>query len=233
MRTIHIANEKKRDANVSLEAKAKATLVEYVMPDGSLKKNIKILKSTTRQSLPALLDKYGDLDAIAKEVIQNDPELDIEKSGMYLKNTRKLYLSKQGKILYGVRFIEISKNPDASEKERKDYSKSTSNVNIEIPVRCTGKMIPKKNIIKMFVFSHKYQIKHVNGLTYDFLYDIAENLDKSHSLMFVGGGSKGTEPLIFYEGGTSYRAFLEGRIKEDKYLLILHLSNLELKELIK
>ena len=34
------------------------------------------------------------------------------------------------------------------------------------------------------------------------------------------------------DGGKTYRAFLEGRIKENAYLLLIHLSNLELKGLI-
>jgi len=31
-------------------------------------------------------------------------------------------------------------------------------------------------------------------------------------------------------GGKPYNAFLEGRIKDDAYCLILHLSNMELKK---
>jgi hypothetical protein len=45
----------------------------------------------------------------------------------------------------------------------------------------------------------------------------------------LGGGVKGNEPLVFQDGGKSYRAFLEGRVKDNSYLLLLHLSNLELK----
>jgi len=233
MRAIHIANEKKRDASVSLEAKTVSSNIEYVLPNDGTRKNIKVLKSTTKQSIDELLEKYETLENIGREIINTDPEIDIEKTGLCLENTRKLYLSKQGDILYGVRFFEISKDPDGSEKDRCEYKKLTSNVNIDIPVKCTGKMFLKKKIIKMFVFSHKYQIKHVNGLTYDFLYDIAKKLNDQDSLMFVGGGKKGSDPLVFFEGGTQYRAFLEGRIQDDKYLLIMHLTNLELKELIK
>jgi hypothetical protein len=32
-------------------------------------------------------------------------------------------------------------------------------------------------------------------------------------------------------GGTPYRAFLEGRVEGDRYALILRLTNLELKEI--
>ena len=45
----------------------------------------------------------------------------------------------------------------------------------------------------------------------------------------IGAGVKGNEPLVFQDGGKSYRAFLEGRVKDKSYILLLHLSNLELK----
>jgi hypothetical protein len=47
--------------------------------------------------------------------------------------------------------------------------------------------------------------------------------------MMIGGGAKGNEPLVFQDGGKTYRAFLEGRVKDNTYVLLLHLSNLELK----
>jgi hypothetical protein len=61
------------------------------------------------------------------------------------------------------------------------------------------------------------------------LFDIAKELHDKQSLMMVGGGPKGNEPLVFQDGGKTYRAFLEGRIKEKSYVLLLHLTNLELK----
>jgi hypothetical protein len=93
--------------------------------------------------------------------------------------------------------------------------------------------MPKKIAIKKFVFAKHYQVRHVNGLTYDFLYDMAKELDEKDSLMFVGAGEKGNEPLVITTGGTPYRAFLEGRVDGNLYCLILHLTNLELKEFSK
>ena len=49
--------------------------------------------------------------------------------------------------------------------------------------------------------------------------------------MMLGGGASGKEPLVLNDGGNPYRAFLEGRIKGEKYCLILHLSDQELKPL--
>jgi hypothetical protein len=37
--------------------------------------------------------------------------------------------------------------------------------------------------------------------------------------------------LVMNDGGKPYRAFLEGRIKGDKYCLVLHLTDQELKPL--
>ena len=42
---------------------------------------------------------------------------------------------------------------------------------------------------------------------------------------------KGAGPIVLSNGGTSYRGFLEDRIDGDKYCLILHLTNRELKAL--
>jgi len=69
----------------------------------------------------------------------------------------------------------------------------------------------------------------VNGLTFDFLFDIASELHEKDSLMMVGAGPKGNEPLVFQDGGKTYRAFLEGRVKDKTYILLMHLTNLELK----
>jgi len=195
-------------------------------------KNVRILKSTVEQDLPALKDKYESLENLADEIIKDDPEIDFEKTGILLDTARKLYVTKDHNILYGVDLYEIVKNPDGSEKDRHLYTKNPGNINVEAPIRWSGKFFSKAEAIRKFVFSKKYQIRHVNGLTYDFLYDMAKQLHKKKALMLIGAGKKGMQPLIFHGGGVPYRGFLEGRIKGETYCLILHLTQLELKELI-
>jgi hypothetical protein len=73
------------------------------------------------------------------------------------------------------------------------------------------------------------QVMHVNGLTYDFLFAMARELEEKESLLLVGAGPKGNQPLIFIRGGQQYRGFLEGATKGEQYRLVLHLSNMELK----
>jgi hypothetical protein len=90
-------------------------------------------------------------------------------------------------------------------------------------------MIKKDEACRKFVFSSKLQIHHVNGLTYDFLYAMAKELAEQNSLMLLGAGPKSNQPLILRRGSTPHRGFLEGRTQGEKYCLVLHLSNLELK----
>ena len=91
--------------------------------------------------------------------------------------------------------------------------------------------IVKDKAMRMFMFKRSYQVQHINGLTFDFLYDMAKKLAEADALMLVGGGAKGNEPLVMSNGGTPYRAFLEGRVNGESYALILRLTNLELKEI--
>ena len=89
--------------------------------------------------------------------------------------------------------------------------------------------MPKDRIMRMFVFKKSYQVQHVNGLTFDFLYDMAKKLADANAMMLLGGGDKGVGPVVMSNGGTPYRAFLEGRVQGDSYALILRLTNMELK----
>ena len=58
---------------------------------------------------------------------------------------------------------------------------------------------------------------------------MAKELEEKDSLMVVGAGAKSNQPLILRRGSTPYRGFLEGRTDGEKYCLILHFSNMELK----
>jgi hypothetical protein len=143
-----------------------------------------------------------------------------------------MWMTADNKIAYGVDFQEVLYNPDGTEKERRDFSKSLGNIAHEdFPVQWTGKLFPKADALRKFVFTKSYHIRHTSGLTYDFLYEMAKDLFEKKSLMLVGAGKKGSEPLRLMDGGEPYRGFLEGRIEGEKYCLILHLTNLELKAL--
>ena len=231
MRAINISNDKARNAQVGFEIKRNKDEVLMARPDGRKYANVRLLKSTIDTETEDLIGEFGSSEELANAIIKGDPEVDIEKVGMMLNGVKKVFFSSDNKIAYSINREEIVFTPDGQEKEVRKYSDTESNINGDIPIRWTGKLIPKKKAIRMFVFSKKYQIKHINGLTYDFLYDMAKQLQEKDCLLLVGGGPKGIAPVVLSNGGTPYRAFLEGRIDGDKYCLIMHLTNLELKSI--
>jgi hypothetical protein len=123
----------------------------------------------------------------------------------------------------------VVKNPDGTVRERRPRRKEPQNINTDVPLKWTGKFIKKRDAVNRFVFTNKKQLIHVNGLTYDFLYDMAKTLHQKDSLLLVRGGENGDKPIVMNRGGRPYNGFLEGRVKGDSYCLILHLSNMELK----
>ncbi|MCL1792003.1 MAG: hypothetical protein FWG40_11805 [Peptococcaceae bacterium] len=229
MRTINMTNEKKRDAQVCMEAVKKPSGIRRVLADGGEYTNIKVLKQNLPLACETLSQNYTDLRQLGEEIIVGDPEIDMEIIGKKITETQKLYLDQNRKIAYRVNMTQIIKDPQGQEKERRDLAKALSNVTGESIVQWSGKRFPKKEIIRKFVFQRKLQLKHISGLTYDFLYDMAKSLQESDSMMFVGGGKKGNGPLILTQGGEPYRGFLEGRIQGETYCLILHLTNMEVR----
>ena len=226
---INISNPKGRDAVVALEGVVPKRSVRYVDEKGKPVTTRKLLKTDVTHDLPELLKKKKKIEKIADALIKDDPEIDLEQFGMYLADTSRVYVTKAG-IVHLVEEFEVIMNPDGTVRDRRPRKKLPQNLNAEFPIRWTGKYIKKEEAVKKFVFTNKKQLVHVNGLTYDFLYDMAKELDKKKSLLLIRGGEKGNEPLVMNRGGKPYNAFLEGRVKKDSYLLILHLSNMELKK---
>jgi len=226
---VNISNAKNRDAVVATEAVAPKRDVRYVDEKGKPVSTLKLLKTDVTHDLPELLKKQKKLDKIANALIKGDPEIDIEQFGMFLTDTARVYVSKTG-IVHLVEEFEIIKNPDGSVRERRPRKKTAQTMNAEFPLKWTGKFIKKEEAINKFVFTNKKQLVHINGLTFDFLFEMAKELDKKKSLLLIRGGEKGDQPVVMNRGGRPYNAFLEGRVKGDSYCLIMHLSNMELKK---
>jgi hypothetical protein len=226
---INISNPKNRDAVVAAEALAPKREIRYTDPQGRPVTTRKLLKTDVTHDLPELLKKAKKLEAVADTLVKGDPEIDVEQFGMFLTDMSRVYVTKKG-IIHLVEEIEVIYNPDGTVRERRPRKKEPQNMNGEFPMRWTGKFIKKEEAAHRFVFTNKKQLVHVNGLTFDFLYEMAKELHEKDSLLLVRGGEKGNEPLVMNRGGKPYNAFLEGRVKDDAYCLILHLSNMELKK---
>lgn len=225
---INISNAKRRDAVVAMEGLSPAREVYYRDREGRPVATRKLLKSDIEHDLAKLMKRRRTPESVAKALQKDDPEIDIEHFGKFLAETSRVYVSQRG-IVHVVDEFEILKNPDDTVRERRPRKKEFQNINTETPLRWTGKYIKKSEAVHRFVFTNKKQLVHINGLTFDFLYEMAKDLDKRNALLLVRGGEKGDKPVVMNRGGKSYNAFLEGRVKGESYCLILHLSNMELK----
>jgi hypothetical protein len=224
---INISNNRGHDALVNTKSVTRTSRTRWIDKNRRQAEIKKILKSTIGHDLDALVEQAGSLEQVADLLIHGDPEIDVETYGSFLTNTTRAY-NQDRKIVNKIIQWDVVKNPDGIEMERRVRKQEMPNV-AEVPLKWSGKLMKKEKIFNRFIFSAKMQIVHFNGLTYDFLFNMAKDLEEKDSVMMVGAGPKANQPLIFRRGGTPYRGFLEGRTQGDKYTLILHLSNMELK----
>lgn len=230
MANINLTDPRKRDAVVKAESISPRSRVRYVGPKGGASYTRKVLKSTVDHDYDSMLvEAKDDPEKLAQLLIESDIEVDKEVFGRFLWNVSRVYINEDEEVTYRIQQNEVIYTPEGKFKERRQRERAEANVDSDIPLSWTGKKIDKSEAIRRYVFSSKLQIVHINGLTYDFLYGMAKELAELDSLMLLGGGKSGKEPLVFRRGSTAYRGFLEGRVKDDSYILLLHLSNTELK----
>ena len=230
MRKINLSNDVKRDAEVAFGTTFHRSTPVYKTDDGKKSVNERRVRATMKTTDEALLAQYGE--GLADALIVGDPEVDMEQFGLKVEGLKKVFVTPQQKVAYGVTLSEHVFLADGTEKEVRPEQTTSANISLDgVPLRWTGKLIPRQKAMRMFMFKKSYQVQHVNGLTYDFLFDMAKKLAEADSMMLVGGGQKGIDPIVMANGGTPYRAFLEGRVDGDRYALILRLTNMELKSI--
>ena len=229
MPEINISDSRGRDAMVAMASVRSPLKVRWVDNKGRQATGARLLKGTLTRDIEALKAKFGELPEVGKAIIEVDPEIDLENTGRVLTETSRVYVDQDRNIVHKVRFWEIVRNPDGSVRERRPRRVLDTNLAGEQPLRWSGVFIQREQAIRKFVFSSKVQLHHTNGLTYDFLFAMAKELEEKNSLMLLGAGPKSNQPLILRRGGSPYRGFLEGRTQGDKYALVLHFSDLELK----
>ncbi len=229
MGTINISDSRGRDAMVDTRSVTIPLRVRWIDVDNRKADNKRILKATIDRDIDALSEEAGALDGVADLLINGDPEIDFETFGSFMRNTSKAFIDQDSRVVHKIVQYEVIKNPDGSERQRRPRKQDLPNVADETPLKWSGKMMSKAKVFNRFVFSGKMQIMHNNGLTYDFLFAMAKELEEKESLMMLGAGPKSNQPLLFKRGGNSHRGFLEGRTDGNKYALVLHLSNMELK----
>lgn len=227
VRKLHIANSSGRDATVAMESAKSPAGNKLGHPDLTL--TFEQYLASAPEGMHDVLSKTLGED-YAQQIIETDPEIDTEVVGRSLGRTAPVFLSNSGEVLYATpEVVEIIRAPDGEERERRTPEDIEANVNDQTPVRWTGRTMSRANVASRFAFKRTLQLKHIDGLTYDYLHAMAKELHEANEVVLVGGGPKGRQPLVFQINGSPYRGFLEGRVNGESYKLLLHLSNLELK----
>jgi len=229
MRYIRLTDSKKRDARVQYVSPNKKKAGGYRNLEGEEIKSYRFINDTESYSPQNLLALHEDREELAEELINGDPEIDMEKAGRLIDSSNQVWIANNGKVLYSAKLVETTYTTEGDVKSTKDFEDQEPTVVDDVALPWTGIMRPISEVLSKFVLLRKLQIGHLDGLTFDFLYEMAKSLQDNKSMLFLGGGPTGKQPLVFQRNGTPFRGFLEGRIKEDSYLLVLHLSNLELK----
>src|SRR5688500_18540546 len=93
---VNISNPKNRDAVVALEGLVPSREVLYVDDKGDPIRTQKVLKSDVSHDLATLLKKRRTMTKLANDLIKEDPEVDLEKFGMYLVDTSRVYVTRNG-----------------------------------------------------------------------------------------------------------------------------------------
>jgi len=224
---IHISNASARNATV-VAVGVKSKLQSIPAKDGSPVSFRRYIAAGEKTLHLDLVEKYGE--NYSKQLIESDPEIDLETVGRTIEGTTSVLMDKSGNPLYcAPEIYEIIYGVDGSEVERRTPVDIAPNINEEVPIKWTGRLIPRADLVRKFAIKRSMQIKHADGVTFDFLHAIAKELEEKDSVMLLASGADGKSPLILQTNGTPYRGFLEGRTKGDGFILLLHLSNMELK----
>jgi len=229
IRKVRLEDARGRDGLVYLSSTPHAAGPVLHTPDGGPVHFERIIKNPMDRSESTLRRQYKNDDSLTHALIEGDPEIDMESAGRVAGPCDRVWVDPDSEPLYAATMMEIVYGPDGAEKERRALRDIEANVGEDMPLRWTGRYYKRDNIARRFAITRKLQILHSDGLTFDFLLRMAEILEKKDAFVSIGAGLKGCDPLILERNGTPHRAFMEGRMQGNEYLLILHLSNMELK----
>lgn len=227
MRKVHLTNAAGRDATVELLGGRKQLPPRLGIPGHQVR--FKRYLGATEQGLDSSLAARFGAD-YGQALIDGDPETDLELVGREIGETTQVFLSSEGEVLHAPpEIVEIIVDAFGQERERRSPKDVEANVNEDLPVRWTRTKFSRLELARRFVVARTLQIRHVDGLTYDYLFAMAKELADENEVVRLGAGGRGREPLVFNTNGTPFQAFLEGRVDGERYQLLLHLSNMELK----
>src|SRR5687767_1131589 len=135
MGTINLCNSKGRDSVVNTETVRTPLRVRWLDEQGRSTRLARVIKSTLERDTDALVRKAGSLEKVVEALVAGDPEIDLECFGRTLAETSRVYVGAGGEIMHRVLEIEIVRNPDGTEKERRPRKPTEQNTATETPLK--------------------------------------------------------------------------------------------------
>ncbi len=169
------------------------------------------------------IERLGDASEL---LAQGDPEFDPVLVGRAIGKTSPIYLL-NGEPVSQPFFRRILTKPD---KTVVDDPWVTLPATVQDDVALlTRRCVPISSVLRRCVLYRTLQLVHEDGAGYAFLFAIAEELAESQTVAMVQ--SPVAAKLRFRADGRGNIGFLEGRVHGSDYMLLLRLSQHELKGL--
>ena len=180
IRYIKIEDSKKRDAEITFKSINSGSSISLALETGEKPITKKVLKSSKDHNLESLIGKESpsqeEYNKFSERLLEKDTEIDFELFGMFINKTDRIYTNKNNEPVFNIKVVQKINDPNGNLIKEQKPIYLQSNINEENIVKWTGKFIPKVKLYNKVILSSKYQIKHVNGLTFDFLFNIAKLL---------------------------------------------------------
>ena len=231
LRKIWLADHRGRDAIVVLVPRQRTTpnTTSYTDTVGTPVRFSRRIKATDRTSPTALHERYRDPEALARALISGDPEVDLDAVGRETGPCDRVFVGADGRPLYSAEIVEVRYDRNGIEIEHRPPVDVPANLVPDAPPAWSGRLIPRVEAIRRYVFTRAYQVRHTNALEFDFLHGLAAHLEERSSLALVGSGPRGTGPLIPERNAAPMKGFLSGQVQGDAYRLVLHFAAFELR----
>lgn len=230
-REIRITDDRQRDARVAMTSPRRPPPRKLVAPGGARVAFSTFIKVAEARDYRALAAAHGGDEGLAKALVAGDPELDLEVVGRRVGPVDRVWVKDDGSVLYTGRVLLVTTAPGAPPEsaETRDFVDVEATVDDDTALPWSGRLFPVDEVVRRFALTRRLQLRHSDGLTWEFLWALAKKLHEARQMLLVGAGPRAARPLIFQRNGSPYRGFLSGRVDGDGYVLALHLSNLELK----
>ena len=236
---IHITNEDPReDTKIRMFARRKKKDRFFKSDEG---KEVRTTKTALFSHENEIFQKMLQDEDVREEILERHDEIDLELAGKEIGYTSTLLTDSEYNLCYNFTEYEIKRNREGKiipcnecgslYCEHRIKLQRQANVNSEEePIRWIKiAQLDKLEALQKWSFSTSYQLRHTDGLKYKFLYDMAKKLHDSGKMVLMAPvRDKKPQKLVLHNGGTQFYAWLEGRVKGDKYALILHRTTLRL-----